>query len=1006
MQKRSTFIFSLALVLVVVFGGALEAGNTIRPAPELEEAIKLKFGPEALDVFRKLGGSKPLKEHPAAQALSEHTRNEMYNWLKYETQKLNNKTIEFYKSQKTLTAIRYAEQANLITEKVLGNQHPAFFKIQNFLTELYILSGRLDDAETGLKKLKSLTINKYGQDHPAVADVLNKQAKLYSKTRRLQPLEGIYKEIIRIFTKAHGEKHPSVVTAVKNLALLYDSMGRLADAEPMYIKGISLAEEVYGKAHPAVASGLNNLGLLYYSSGKYGDVEALYKRALRIYETAYGRDHPAISTLLNNLAVFYTSTGRLDEAETYYKQALLIDEGLFGKDHTNVMSDLNNLANLYKEKKLYAKAEPLYKRALAIGSKNLASNDPAVAANSNNLGMTYYLTGRLDEAEVLYKKALSIGIKTLGEEHQDVAAWKNNLALLYAAQGRAEESYKLFRDTMELEYTKREDVFTFLPEDQKLEYMQRTEGSIHAFISLTATMLQDHPEAVNATLDAWLKWKGSVMESMQRYAEAAMGSENTLVRQKFQQLIGVRKKLAKYKLSGPKGSSIDSYNRIVRQLEGQKRELESQLSRLSKDFALNKTAGEASVESIAAMLPEGSAYIDYAYIESYDFNKRKKGKPAYYVFVLLPGEKPVAKIYKLVKPSKLNLRIKTYLTEIRSPIIFGGLPRMEILDSDSAKLYEMLVKPIEHLIKDRDHLLISPDGNLNLIPFEVLIDADGKYLIEDHLISYVNAGRDIMRFGSAANSSGKAIIMADPDYDFESLMVAKDMKSKPHGAGMGMSRLHFDRLPETREEAADVEKVLTSAFNLDVRKYEGSKAVDEVLFKMASPPRIMHLATHAYFLHDDTESGERTNPMLRSGIVLAGANQSLITSREYGVVSAYKAMALNLGGTDLVVLSACDTGTGEVQQGEGVFGLRRSFIVAGAKSLVMSLWSVPSNETRDLMKTFYNSIAAGKGKARALREAKLEIMKTHPNPFFWGAFIIAGDPGRAKGLTVEKNSAR
>jgi len=273
-----------------------------------------------------------------------------------------------------------------------------------------------------------------------------------------------------------------------------------------------------------------------------------------------------------------------------------------------------------------------------------------------------------------------------------------------------------------------------------------------------------------------------------------------------------------------------------------------------------------------------------------------------------------------------------------------------------------------------------------------------------------------VRFRDEARAQGKALILADPDYDLaetERIAVAKRMGVSGMEVRGQVSRqagtLFFARLPDTRVEAKKIEEVIKK--HGEVIYCQDKEALQEVLFA-ASYPRVLHIATHGYFLADQKITPQLgpgmdtldslppdalnayENPMLRSGIALAGANTSQRQGKDYGMVSADKVLGLKLKGTDLVVLSACETGMGDVQISDGVFGLKRAFILSGAKTVVMSLWSVPSKETTELMKSFYTRWSEGKTKAEALREAKLELMKENPNPFFWGAFVMVGDPGK------------
>jgi CHAT domain-containing protein len=333
-------------------------------------------------------------------------------------------------------------------------------------------------------------------------------------------------------------------------------------------------------------------------------------------------------------------------------------------------------------------------------------------------------------------------------------------------------------------------------------------------------------------------------------------------------------------------------------------------------------------------------------------------------------------------------------------------PFIETLEQPLQALYGLIMEPLLTHLQDRRQLFISPDGDLNLIPFEAFITPGGRYLLEDgYAIHYVAAGRDIARFKDISKPQAEALIMADPDYkmgDSELIEVAKSLglkvQEEPGVLSQEDRAMSFEGLEGSGKQAEEIRKLMGGVI------YSEKKAIQEVLLEVRYP-RVLHIATHGYYLPvkkipPQFSPGKTSlpsevlkayeNPMLRSGIALAGANTSL-----RGRVNAEKVSRLRLKGTELVVLSACQTGVGEVQTGEGVFGLKRAFILSGARTVVMSLWSVPSQETTELMKSFYTKWAKEKKtKAEALREAKLELMKDNRNPFFWGAFVMVGDPGK------------
>jgi CHAT domain-containing protein len=287
-------------------------------------------------------------------------------------------------------------------------------------------------------------------------------------------------------------------------------------------------------------------------------------------------------------------------------------------------------------------------------------------------------------------------------------------------------------------------------------------------------------------------------------------------------------------------------------------------------------------------------------------------------------------------------------------------------------------------------IYLSPDGALNLVPFAALVDEQDRYLIERFTFDYISSGRDLVRPPNPATGTA-AVVVGDPAFDGGS-----DQPATGSGvpATRGLADHRFERLPGTAAEAQAIARLLgTSAV------YTGANAT-ETAVKSVAAPRVLHIATHGFFLADQELSvppgaqADLEDPMLRSGLAFAGVNAGH-SGDDDGVLTALEAAALNLAGTQLVVLSACETGVGDVRTGEGVFGLRRAFTVAGGETLVMSLWQVEDSATQQLMSEFYVRLARGEGRIEALRQASLTLMRDpeHRHPFFWASFIASGEPG-------------
>lgn len=321
-------------------------------------------------------------------------------------------------------------------------------------------------------------------------------------------------------------------------------------------------------------------------------------------------------------------------------------------------------------------------------------------------------------------------------------------------------------------------------------------------------------------------------------------------------------------------------------------------------------------------------------------------------------------------------------------------------------LYVRLIRPLFGAAMPSGRYVADVDGELNLLPLEVLVDGSGKYLIESGGWRYVNSTRLLTKPAVASGPSGKSLVLVNPDYDASQRSGIADLfglrQSAQRGMELGPLRsARFAALPDTLEEGRAAAAAIRR-MGADTDVLSGTDASLASL-QQARSPRFLHIATHGFFLEGagksslnvTDQSGRRLTAESRvtglsSGLALAGANRTLAQGAGDGILFSSKIRQLDLMGTELAILSACDTGVGEVEVGEGVAGLRLALEVAGARSTVTSLWRVPSAETRDLMISFYDELAKGSAKSAALQQAKLRMMKRHGNPFYWGAFVLTG----------------
>mgnify|MGYP001800745326 CR=1 FL=1 len=338
------------------------------------------------------------------------------------------------------------------------------------------------------------------------------------------------------------------------------------------------------------------------------------------------------------------------------------------------------------------------------------------------------------------------------------------------------------------------------------------------------------------------------------------------------------------------------------------------------------------------------------------------------------------------------------------------------------------MQPIRPLLGNNRHLLLSPDSQLNLIPFAALVSENNRHLIEDYQLTYITSGRDLLRLQLDNPSQQSPVILANPDYEnpgsTELIQIAQappdNKRQRGNERSTDITNLTFGPLPGTAEEANAVAPLLKNAHVLTQ-----ANATENVL-KQLQGPSILHIATHGFFLEDidfsapsdnrglragieiianendiptQPSTSNTENPLLRSGLALAGFNQRN-SGTEDGALTALEASSLNLYGTKLVVLSACDTGVGVTSTGQGVYGLRRAFVTAGAESQLMSLWQVSDYGTSALMELYYQNLKAGQGRSEALHNAQITLMNSgqYQNPYYWASFIFSGDWSPLEGI--------
>jgi CHAT domain-containing protein/Tfp pilus assembly protein PilF len=969
-----------------------------------------------------------------------------------------------YKTGRYTKADSLHKRALNILRKSLGDDHPSVAQTLCSIANIHLSLGEYREAETLYKHVLGLMEKIYGAESQKYERILANLAAIYNRTAEYAKAESLYIRIIEIAEKLQGPEGPDVAFAQAGLAAIYTEQGRYSLAEPLFIQSTRGFERQFGFHHPYVASNLYNLAFIYESLGRFYEAESALKQSLAISKEILGPEHPDIGQDLNFLASLCAAMGKNDEAIKLNEEALAIREKALGNNHPDVAQSLSSMGNLIGGQGKYAEAEELHRRAWAIREKSLGLENRFTAQSIGNVASTYYRQGKYSEAEPLYEQALEILKKVLGPGHPDIATTLDGLAICYAAQGKFDKAEPLHTRALamrekifgprhpntalnmmdmaqlyagmgdysqSLDYYRRfltlrqqfiNYVFSFSSEEQKLRWIREYPLITGSLLSLA--LEYDDGQAKNLAMEMILKAKAVVIDAVMAEKQAAFCSYDKDVVDKLGKRAEVCSIIAGMLLSESLSASArDSLQRLY----GLQDSLESELSRLCSPFKDELLSRQFHVEEIAAALPDSAVLWELLKYQPYDFGKvgnitAQAAPERYLAFVLdHSGKISTADLGDAEEIDSLIRTARKIIYESNARVYSPTAADYERqLGEITGALYDFLFAPLANQPEGQKYIFVSPDGMLNLLPFEILADHNGAYVIENHRLSYLSSGRDLLRFKKQSEQGGEAVVLADPDFDYKD-QHSQTITEKPKPPGSDNVSLtlfeplrgsidclnnEFTPLRYGRGEADAVIKALKHYGNLKVHEYYGDNAGEEVLKHLSTPPRILHLVTHGFFC-EPPEGGEEdifSNPLLRSGLALAGANSAILGTHELnpdeedGILTAFELSDLNLVGTELVTLSACEAGVGEASAGEGVFGLQRAFRHAGAEATLMSLWKIPDKETAKLMEGFYKRWLTGMSKRDALRKAALDVLykcrgeRGHGHPLLWGGFILTGNP--------------
>lgn len=888
-------------------------------------------------------------------------------------------------------------------------------------------AGNQDSAIVIARQALDLAEFEFGKMDTTVASICHKIGVYYYYNSEFSKAELPYRRAIAIREEKLGPHHLDLSGSLNNLAVIYDNLGKHTDAEPMYLRALEIVESALGPEHKEVAYSLHNLGGFYQRLSKYDKAAPMHERALVILEKILGSEHPDVAKVLTSLANAYRHIGKYTEAEPLQLRSLTIREESYGPEHPTVAISLLNLANLYKQGGKLLEAEQLYMRGLAIWEKTLGPDHMNVSLSLFNLADLFVEQGKLSEAESFYMRALAIQEGKLGPYHPGVAISLGDISRLYRLQGRIQQSLQTEKRRYDIRMRHFQETCFVLAEKDALAFSRGVRLSANSFLTSYLEARESNPQDDNIAATIIMSSKGQVSDMVFERRKPLVTETDSTVLSLADSLRVNRTSLAKLFVSGPDyADTTGGYKHELDSLSDLVNRLESDLARKSARFARIMSWHDVSVERIISLMPDKSVLLEYL---KFDYHQLEPDTNIQHYLVATIDETSLRGIIDLGEARPIDFVIGEYKKHIAAISEQSSAPtkkQKEDYQSIAQELYDAIVRPVEKHLENNRQVLVAPDGALNLISFAGLIDDNGKYLIEKYSIHYLSAARDLIRLSDPGESGQNLFALADPDYDataearlgesddvlYASVDPGDHSTNRNVRSGCGdLRELTVDPLPYTRKEVEGIVLHWNASNEESAIVYFGAGASEENFKAEATGKRIIHLATHGYYLEgycnpeQETQgTGEESrfigeNPLLLSGLLFAGANlhgQDLDSwMAEDGILSAYEVSAMDLDGTDMVVLSACETGLGEVRDGEGVYGLRRAFQLAGARTVVCALWPVADKQTVELMAELYQtsqeSLPDRIRRVQLAQIAKLRAAGLSDHPFTWAAFIATGD---------------
>ena len=900
-----------------------------------------------------------------------------------------------------------------IREKLLGKDHPDYASALVNLGTVYYFALKYDEAEVAYLEVKKIRELKLGKEHPEYARILNNLANLYIDMGQYNAAENLFLETKAIQEKLTGKENADYCWTLNNMGLLYRQMGNFEEAERLLTETNAIRLKILGRDHADYPSGLMNLGNLYTVLGNYEKARPLYAEAIELSGNLFGKNDPRYGQVVNNIAVMYTDMDFNPAAEPLYLEAKKIFEEKSGKDSPDYTFAINNLAIFYIHQQKYPNAKALLDEAKAIRQKTKGLDHPDYANALEDLSLLNTKMKNLPEALTLRSQAVGIFEKSLGKNHNRYAQNLLSLAQIEGMAGKLKDADTHFAEAADIQRKIVMKSTRFMSERELSSYTELFKQNID-IASSYALRYTNSQTMSQVVYDNSLFYKGFLLNASFKIKN--LGRTDQAIAEQFDLLASYNRRLNQaYDKPRTERDTVS-----IRDLEDKTAKLEKEL--VSKVAGLGDAIKDVKWDQVKSSLKPGEAAIEFIH---FNLSFPEKSDSIMYAALLLKPESSNPEFVPLFEEKSLDSllskkggRNELYVKQLYSLEGRGA----EVIQKPQKTLYEIIWKPLEASLTNTKTIYQSSTGLLHRINLGAIPVNEDETLTDRYNFITLGSTRQLV-------SNKDEVKKGAPPTLFGGIIYEPDSTALPtfnQGTDVLAMRRNEAQIPAaerserggswtflkwTAKEVNAISSIMkTSSMAPDL--LTGSLATEESIKKLGTQnpsPNVLHIATHGFFFPDPkvmnpTNGAIETieskfkiseQPMIRSGIVMAGGNYAWKTGKPYkdgmddGILTAREISQLNLSQTELVVLSACETGLGDIRGNEGVYGLQRAFKIAGVKYLIMSLWQVPDRETMEFMTTFYTHWLSDKMSIPdAYHQTQKEMKDRFLNPFAWAGFVL------------------